>query len=228
MTTRDLRVVLVVPATNTTMAPELQAHWPEITEIPRVGVPRPMRPIVVGDLPEYRDNTLNAVAPLASSKPDIVLYGCTTAGFLSGPAGDNDMCQALADAVGVPAVTTASAMVQALRHAGVNRPAIVTPYLQASNDGLRRFLSALGIEIAVLDSFYLKTAEAYDHVTEDQVRELALATGKDPVADGLFIACTQLPTLGILDDLRAKLKKPVWGAIQATAWAGKRALNLPA
>ncbi len=226
MAVRGVRVVLVVPATNTTMEPELRAHWPGITELHRIGVPRPMRPIVVDDLPEYRAHTLKAVEHLLPRKVDIVLYGCTTAGFLAGPAGDRDICEALAAKVDTPAVTTAGAMVEALRHAGISRPAIVTPYLEASNEGLRRFLSATNIQVAVLKSFMFKTVEEYDRVTEAEVRDLALAAAGGADSDGLFIACTQLPTLGILDELRSRLKKPVWGAIEATAWAGKRALGV--
>jgi len=220
---RELSAILVVPDTNTTMEPELRALWPEITRLQRVGVPRPMRPIVVGDLPEYRANTLEAVKALLPCKIDVVLYGCTTAGFLAGPAGDREVGQALSDLTGAPAVTTASSMVQALRHSSMRRPAVVTPYLQASNEGLKRFLATMDIHVSVLNSFLLKTVDEYNQVTREQVRELSLTTGMGADSDGLFIACTQLPTLGILPALRQSLQKPVWGAIEATVWAAKHA-----
>jgi maleate isomerase len=228
MADRELNAILVVPDTNTTMEPELRALWPEITRLQRVGVPRPMRPIVVGDLPEYRANTLKAVQALLPCKVDVVIYGCTTAGFLAGPAGDKEVGQALSELTGAPAVTTASAMVQALRHSGVRRPAIVTPYLEASNDGLKRFLAAMDMEVPLLNSFFFHTVEEYNNATREQVRELAMKTGADDSADGLFIACTQLPTLGILEDLANKLGKPVRGAIEATVWAAKEAIGFKA
>ena len=222
----DLKVVLVVPASNTTMEAELRGYWPEVAEIYRVGVPRPARPMVAQELPEYRANTLRMVAPLSARKPDIVLYGCTTAGFLAGPDGDDEVCAALADAAGAPAVTAAGSMVKALRHSGVQRPAIVTPYLDASNESLKRFLAAMDIRVAALESFRLARIEDYDQVALAQVRDLALATARSADADGVFVACTQLRTLGILDELRQALEKPAWGAIQATVWAGRRALGL--
>lgn len=219
-----LKVVLVVPETNTTMEREVRALWPEVTELYWVGIPRPMRPIVASDLPAYRANALKAVAELASVKADIVLYGCTTAGFLAGPSGDTEMREALADTVGAPAVTTASSMVEAMRHAGVSRPAIVTPYLESSNQGLKNFLAAKGIEVSILDSFLFTTTEEYDRVTADEVHRLAAVTGSDARSDGLFIACTQLPTLGILDRLRVHLNKPVLGAVEATVWNARQTL----
>ena len=224
MTKERLTALLVVPGTNTTMKPELAAHWPELEDVIQVGIPRPPRPIVVDDLPAYRAATLAAVRPFVGVRPDIVLYGCTTAGFLAGPAGDRDMCDALADAVGVPAVTTAYSMVETLHEADMRRPAVVTPYLKASNDGLTRFLKSYDIEVAVLDSLMFTTVEQYNNANEQQVWDIAVRSAGHAGADGLFIACTQLPTLGILHRLHEACGKPVWGAIQATAWCGKRTL----
>lgn len=220
----SLTALLVVPDTNTTMTREIAAHWPELREVIRVGIPRPPRPIVADDLPQYRAATLAAVRPFKVRRPDIVLYGCTTAGFLAGPAGDRDMCDALADALAAPAVTTAHAMVEALRHAKIRRPAVVTPYLQASNDGLMRFLKSYGIEVAVLNSLHFTTVEQYNDAQEQAVWDIAVPTAAHADADGLFVACTQLPTLGILQRLRETSGKPVWGAIEATAWCGQRLL----
>ena len=226
MNDKKLKVILVVPATNTTMEIEVWSLWPEIDELHRVGIPRPMRPIVASDLPEYREHTLKAVAPYQKIGADIVIYGCTTAGFLAGPEGDREMQQALVQAVGAPAVTTASSMVEAMSRAGVSRPAIVTPYLKPSNDGLIRFLEAKGVSVSTLDSFFFTTTEQYDRVTDTEVLELAEKTGGDGAADCLFIACTQLPTLSILGVLRERLKKPVLGAIQATVENAQRTLAL--
>ena len=152
------------------------------------------------------------------------MYGCTTAGFLAGPEGDREMQQALARAVDAPAVTTASSMVEAMQQAGVSRPAIVTPYLKPSNDGLVRFLAAKGVQVSTLDSLFFTTTQQYDQVTQAQVLALAEQTGRDRGADCLFIACTQLPTLSILDLLRGRLNKPVFGAIQATVANAQGAL----
>lgn len=222
---QTLTVLLVVPDTNTTMEREVPQLWPGIT-LRRVGIPRPMRPIVVSDLPAYRQATLDAVAGYAAGDPpDVVLYGCTTAGFLAGPAADREMQHALSQAAGAPAVTTASSMVAALSEAGINRPAIVTPYLEASNRALIAFLAAEGIEVARLDSMNFTTVEQYNNVSAPQVRSFAAVSGALPQADGLFIACTQLPTLPFLKALGLELGKPVRGAIEATVCSARRLIG---
>ena len=218
--------MLVVPDTNTTMEPEVRALWPEVSELYRVGIPRPMRPILVSDLPEYGASAVKAAREVASKHPvDLVIYGCTTAGFLTGPEGDAKMQRDLSDAVGAPAVTTASSMVEKMRHSGVERPAVVTPYLEASNRGLIKFLAAKHIHTSSLRSLEFKTVEEYENAHAAQVISIAREAGSDPDADGLFIACTQLPTLGILDSLRQSLGMPVLGAVAATVWNAKRMLD---
>ena len=81
------KALLIVPANNTTMEPEILAHCPEFARISVARVPRPARTLTRDDLPAYGASTQQAVAPFVAEKPDIVIYGCTAAGFLGGPEG---------------------------------------------------------------------------------------------------------------------------------------------
>ena len=121
-------------------------------------------------------------------------------------------------------VSTAGAMEEVLAEEGVTEIAVVTPYLTAVNDGLRAYLNHAGVAVEVLDSFFCETVAALGEITEDQVREKALATVTDR-SRSLFIACSQLPTLNLVPELRERLGIPVWSSIQATAWAADRALE---
>ena len=225
MKDQPLRVMLVVPDSNTTMEREIRALWPEVTEIHWVGIPRPVRPLVVDDLPEYGAHAIKAARETGAQHPvDMVIFGCTSAGFLTGPEGDRAMQAALEDALGVPAVTTSSSMAERMIDQGVTRPAVVTPYLDATNQGLIRFLSAKGITTSSLRSLEFKTVYDYLNAQSGPVLDLARVAGQDPHCDGLFVACTQLPTLEIMDTLRAELGKPVLGAVASTVWKAKATL----
>jgi maleate isomerase len=110
-----------------------------------------------------------------------------------------------------------------LEHEGVDETAVATPYLKPVNDGLRRYLEGFGIKVEVLNSLECQTVDELGAVTADQVMELALRT-VTPRSKSLFIACSQLPTLDIIGQLRERLGIPVWSSISATAWAASRAL----
>ena len=138
------------------------------------------------------------------------------------------MVDKLCARTGASVVSTADAMVDALRHEGVSGTAVVTPYLKPVNDGLRAYLEISGIAVETLNSFFCKTTAELGAITEDQVLELALRTVTPQ--SKVFIACShhrlsQLPTLNTVAALRAKLDIPVWSSIQATAWAAANALT---
>lgn len=216
-------VLIVVPANNTTMEPEMRALYPGAREFLVARVPRPARTLVSDDIPAYGRATVAAVAPFVARRPDLVVYGCTAAGFLAGPDGNARMVADLAAATGAPVVSTANAMVEALAHDGVVETAVVTPYLPAVNDGLVAYLRQSGVEVTALASFLCATTDALGRITAEEVEAKALAT-VTPSSRALFIACSQLPTLGIVGPLRRRLAIPVWSSIQATAWSGAKAL----
>ena len=221
---RNIKGLIVVPENNTTMGPEISALCPALAPIPVARVKRPARTLLLEDLPAYGDATLAAIEPFAAEKFDLVIYGCTAAGFLGGPAGNARMVEKLRERTGATVVSTAGAMIDALRHDGVTATAVVTPYLQPVNDGLRDYLQSSGIAVETLNSFFCKTTAELGQITEEQVLELALRT-VTPQSTSLFVACSQLPTLKAMAKLRARLDIPVWSSIQATAWASAGTLT---
>jgi maleate cis-trans isomerase len=214
--------VLVIPANNTTFEGELGQLCPDLG-ILTARVKRPARSLAVEDLPDYRVSTLDAIEPFLKQKIDLVIYGCTAAGFLAGPEGNSAMVERLAARTGVATISTASAMITALAHDGVTNAAVVTPYLAAVNDGLRRYLAAYDIGVEVLSSFECATTEALGRITQDDVLARSRAT-VTPQSKALFIACSQLPTANIVEDLRLELEIPVWSSIVATGWLAHQKL----
>jgi maleate cis-trans isomerase len=224
MMPRRIKVLIVVPENNTTMEPEITALCPALAPIQVARVKRPARTLLLEDLPAYAEATLAAIEPFAAEPLDLVIYGCTAAGFLGGPSGNAGMVKRLHERTGAPVVSTAGAMIEALRSAGVSQTAVVTPYLQPVNSGLRNYLVSSGIEVETLNSFFCKTTAELGAITEDQVLELARRT-VTPQSKSLFVACSQLPTINVVAQLRSELGIPVWSSIQATAWAASEALT---
>jgi maleate cis-trans isomerase len=218
------RAVISVPANNTTMGPELDALLPELAPFAVARVKLPSSTLTVDDLPAYTQNTLDSLAPFVSQHLELVVYGCTAAGFLAGPAASARIVDAMRVQTGAVVVGTGAAMADVLTYEGVRETAVVTPYLQAVNDGLRAYLLSAGIAVEVLRSFECKNTDELGRIDEAEVMDLALRT-VTPRSKALFIACSQLPTRGILEPLRKKLRIPVWSSISATAWAAERAME---
>src|SRR6202165_1089272 len=221
---RHIKVLIVVPENNTTMERGISALCPALAPIQVARVKRPARTLLLEDLPAYAEATLDAIKPFAAEPWDLVIYGCTAAGFLGGPGSNARMVERLRECTRASVISTSGAMIDALRSAGVSQTAVVTPYLQPVNDGLRDYLERSSIAVETLNSFFCKTTAALGAITEDQVLDLARST-VTPRSKSVFVACSQLPTLNVVARLRAELDIPVASSIQATAWAGAEALT---
>lgn len=222
MTHTRPRAVLIVPANNTTAEPEMSALAPELAPFAVARVPVPPEGITVENMPAYGRSTLAALEEFLPLHPSLVVHGCTAAGFLSGTEGVAEITSALRQRSGAIVISTAAAMIEVLRSDGVGETAVATPYLAPVNDGLRSYLAEAGIAVEVLNSLLCPDVESLGRVTEAEVLDLALRT-VTPRSKALFIACSQLPTRGVLEELRARLGIPVWSSISATAWAASRA-----
>jgi len=217
-----IKVGLMVPANNTTMEIELAAWLPAGSAVTTVKIPRGPGLLTKDTLPAYRDNAIElARQNFSHGEVELIAYGCTAAGFISGPAGDAELQTMLTAATGLPVVTTARAMVNALQHEGAKRVAVVTPYHDAVNTQLAAFLADGGIDVVRMDTFRAPDVMALGRITAAEVRDLARAT-MGPDCDALFIGCSQLPTHSILAELQREFARPAWSSISAIAWDARR------
>lgn len=157
--------------------------------------------------------------PLVSA----VGYACGSASFIDGIAGAEWLSKRMIAAGALTAVTTSEAMLRCLP----GRVAVVTPYLPELDERLVAFLEESGREVTSIVGMGLvgRIWETPYRVTADLVRQT------DSDAEAVFVACTNLPTYGILADLSRELGKPVVSANQVTVRAvlrDARRVSLPA
>jgi maleate cis-trans isomerase len=116
-------------------------------------------------------------------------------------------------------------MVAALQHGGMKRVDVVTPYVELTNERLKAFLGAHGIETTRLGTFDM--LDMFDHAKiEPEAIYRKVKETVSPDADGVFVACTQLRAMEVLDMLERDLGKPVYSAVQASAWQAFQILGI--
>ena len=85
----------MVPANNTTMERELAAWLPEGSTVTTVKIPRGEGLLTRDTIPAYRDRAIAlARKHFSGGEVELLAYGCTAAGFLSGPVGDAELAHA--------------------------------------------------------------------------------------------------------------------------------------
>ena len=218
------RIGLLATAINTVMEPEFWQLVPpgvsvHTTRVPteREGTPEALR--------EMEAASLRAAAEVAKGEPDVVVWGCTSSSFFEGPQGNDRVMRELAAVVKAPAVTAAGAMADCLKANGIRRVNVVTPYVATTNERLRQFLAACGIEVVELATFDM--LDMFDHAKIEPADVYAKAKTLDhSKAQATFIACTQVRALEIVDLLEQDIGKPVYSVNQACAWQAFSVLGI--
>ncbi|GAA4686754.1 aspartate/glutamate racemase family protein [Nocardioides nanhaiensis] len=204
--------------------PELTAHAPPgvafyATRVPVVEVER--QEDKVASIVAMRDRVPAAAAELGSLQPSAVIFACTSASFLDGRDVDADTCADLSVAANAPACTTSTAVVTALQALGVERLAVVTPYVAPVGDGAVRYLEQSGFTVTARRDLGLLSNLAKGELPVDASERLAREVDLTG-ADAVLISCTNWRSLDRLASLERDLGLPVVSSNLASLWAGLR------
>ena len=165
-----------------------------------------------------------ATRSLSKIEPAVIGYACTSGSFIKGLDGEARIRDTMLANGAQAAVTTSGAMLEALRHLGAQRVGLGTPYALEIAEFLPPFVRAAGFEPISLAN--LELPDVVDDIAADAVRELA-ALAYRPEADAIFLACTGVPTIGLLAELTQRFGIPVLSANQVTMWAALREAGRP-
>ena len=146
---------------------------------------------------------------------DCVVYGCTSGTIASGY---NSIKKKINLAKPDAKVTTPStAAVNALQKLGLNKISIFTPYSKSLNDEVIDYFKKENFEITSNSYFDISNDLDIGKVDENYLYE-TLCNMDVEEAEALFISCTALPALPIIDKLEKKLNKVVLSSNQVLIW----------
>mgnify|MGYP000412672045 CR=1 FL=1 len=152
---------------------------------------------------------------LPNEKLDCVVYGCTS-GTIA--AGYETIKKKINLAKPEAKVTTPStAAVNALRKMKINNIAIFTPYSKPLNDEVIDYFESENFKITSNAYFDISNDLDIGKVDENYLYETLLNMDLRN-ADALFISCTALPALSIIEKLEKKLNKIVLSSNQVLIW----------
>lgn len=180
------------------------------------------------NLQRILDAAETAAELVSHAKPELVIFCGTSASFMHGKGSDEELSARIsASAGGLPSTNTTSASVQALEALGVRSLFFFSPYpLPAHRLGVR-FFRDCGFEIVGDDTFECRMSLDIPAIRpEDIVTRLAYQRETLRRCDGVFISCTNLRALPVVERLEQELGIPVVSANQATIWAGLRGLGI--
>ena len=152
---------------------------------------------------------------LPDEKINTIAYGCTSGTIAIGE--DKVRDKILLAKPGCYVTTPVSSAVKAFKIMNINKIALFTPYPDAVNKTILEYFSQKNIEVLSFASLNLNLDSEIANVDPDYILEISSKLEMKNV-DALFISCTALPVLNILNKLEDKLKKLVLSSNQTLIW----------
>lgn len=199
---------VLVPSSNTVLEVDLYRHLPMDYTV------HTARMRLIATTPEAEAEmldqyTLPAAADLATTRPEAVLFGCTSAGALRGRDYDRELCHRIEGICGCPVISVISAVGEKLRSVGAARVGVITPYVEALNARIVASLEAQGLEVAAIHG--LATTENFEiaAVSPEEIVSFAIQSLSDVEFDTLFVSCTNFRGIEAAPQLERAFQRPV-------------------
>jgi maleate isomerase len=224
------KIGVLVPFTNTNLEPDFELMRPPNTTIhfQRMGgydvdeIPGSDQMAGLGASDISYDLRM-----ISGVRPDVVLYGCTSATLTHGPSFDADLAEKIKAGSGAISLTAAGSLIAGIKAIGATKVGFSSPYLGEINDQAMAFLKSNGIETVNCADVGRELGNyGQGELTPDEVFELACQADHSE-AQAIVLSCTDMRSVEAVERIEAALGKAVITSNQAMMFSLMQALNLP-
>ena len=162
---------------------------------------------------------LPAARDLGTARPDVVVFGCTSAGALRGNDYDAELCERISEVTGAPVVSTIGAVRAAIQAAGAARIGVITPYVDELNEKIKASIEADGTQVAAIAGLGITENFEIAEVPGASIVAFAERALGALAADGsiglVFASCTNFGAMAARPAIAERLGLPVVTSNQA-------------
>jgi maleate isomerase len=160
---------------------------------------------------------LRAAELLAHAKVDVIAWNGTSASWL-GFDRDEQLCERITAATGIPACTTVLAYRDLLRRLGNARIGLVTPYTADVQERIIANWRSQGLNCVAERHLSLADNFSFAEVPEAEVARLCEEVVGEG-GDAVVVLCTNMRGAGAAERLERKLGVGIFDSIAVTLWA---------
>jgi len=159
---------------------------------------------------------------LPDQKIDCVAYGCTSGTIAAGyDVIEENVKLAKPEAKVTTPITSA---IKALKAFGINKVSVFTPYTKSINDSVVNYFDKENIAVNCLTYFDIDSDLDIGKVDEEYLFEVLSKINLED-SEALFVSCTALPVLSIIDKLEKKMNKVILSSNQTLIWESLNAIG---
>jgi maleate isomerase len=159
---------------------------------------------------------------LPDQKIDCVAYGCTSGTIAAGyDVIEKNVKLAKPEAKVTTPITSA---IKALKAFNINKVSVFTPYTKSINDSVINYFNKENIAVNGLTYFDIESDLDIGKVDEEYLFEVLSKINLED-SEALFVSCTALPVLSIIDKLEKKMNKVILSSNQTLIWESLNAIG---
>ena len=159
---------------------------------------------------------------LPGQKINAVAYACTSGTIAIGEDKVKDKVQLAKP--GCYVTTPITSAIKAFTKMNAKKIALFTPYPESVNKTILEYFNRKNINIISFSTFNIDLDEDIASVDPEYLLETLIKLNISD-ADALFISCTALPALEILEEVEKKVKKLVLSSNQTLIWDTLRSIG---
>jgi maleate isomerase len=160
---------------------------------------------------------------LPDQKLDTIAYGCTSGTVAIGE--ERIASQIHKSKPGVYVTTPITAALRAFKKLDINKIAILTPYPKLVNETVYDYLQKRRIEVDSFSGFNLEYDSDIAKVDPQHLIKIIKDIDYSNV-DAIFVSCTALRIVEVLQEIEHLIKKPIVSSNQAIIWDSIRSTKI--
>ncbi|HLS06585.1 MAG TPA: aspartate/glutamate racemase family protein [Bacillota bacterium] len=213
------KIGLIYIASAYAMETEFQKMSPEgvTTHTTRVALSDHPDYFSIDDLTNLDADVMEATKLLAQAPLKSIAYGCTSGSFVNGLDYDKQLIKRMEQIAKIPCTTTATAVLAAAEGLQVQNIAIATPYASDVNERAYEYFTSGGLTITNMTGLSMMNDYKISELNLQTIYNMATKTITND-SEAIFISCTGLSTLPLINALEKDLNVPVITSNQATFW----------
>ncbi|MHB8504803.1 MAG: maleate cis-trans isomerase family protein, partial [Acidimicrobiales bacterium] len=162
------RVGLLIPSSNTMMEPDFARGLPPTATL-HTGRMYMAETTALAEERMLDEFAEPAARDVGTAKPDVVVFGCTSAGALRGNDYDAELCERISELTCAPTISTIQSVREAILSSGASVIGVVTPYIDELNERIKASVEADGVQVARIAGMGITDNFAIAEVTSEQL-----------------------------------------------------------
>ena len=205
---QPLRIGLIVPSSNTVMEPDFHRYLGQecVISTTRIFLETVTREAEVQML---EDDLAKAAELIGTTAPDVVVFGCTSAGALGALAHDDGISDLIAQGSSSQTITVLRAVLTQLRDIGPRKLAVFTPYIKDLTGSIASSLEEAGFPPLKAAGMGIRANLEIGSVTPAQIVSFVESQIAGCTPDCIFLSCTNWRAIEAIEPLQSRLGIPI-------------------